>query len=120
MSDNLLKLVWQQTVVPGLSLSEAKSYIDNLNDNSPFSWRLPTMPELAMLCDRSLSNPAVALKYFPDLSPDKVWTSSALSSGGRQWYVDLSTGMTTYDSPESKHAVIAVRTINYDGLKNSF
>ena len=112
VADNLLQLVWQPTVVPGLSLSEAKAYIDQLNANSPFTWRLPTMPELAMLCDRSQNDPAVDRQFFPDLSPDKVWTSSALSAGGKQWYVDLSTGMTTYDPPESKHAVLAVRAMN--------
>ncbi|MFA6807734.1 MAG: DUF1566 domain-containing protein [Eubacteriales bacterium] len=111
VSDYLLKLVWQQSNKSGLSLSEAKSYIDKLNENGSYSWRLPTMPELAMLCDRSLSSPAVDQEYFSSISSDKYWTSSALSSGGRQWYVDLSNGMTTYDAPEVKHAVIAVRTM---------
>jgi hypothetical protein len=111
VSDYLQKLVWQQNTTSDLSLAEANSYIDELNENDLYLWRLPTMPELAMICDRGLSNPAVDQKYFPSLSSDKYWTSSTLSSGGRQWYVDLSTGMTTYDEPEIKHAVILVRTM---------
>jgi hypothetical protein len=112
VSDNLQKIVWMQSTASDLSISEAESYIDKLNEKDTNSWRLPTMIELAMICDRSQNNPAVDKKYFSSISTDKYWTSSVLSSGGRQWYVDLSNGMTTYDSPEIKHGVIAVRTMS--------
>jgi hypothetical protein len=111
VSDYLLKLVWLKNTASGLSLSEANSYINEWNEEDPLAWRLPTMPELAMLCNRSLSSSVVDQKYFSSLSLDKYWTSSTLSSGDRQWYVDLSNGMTTYDAPEIKHAVIMVRTM---------
>ncbi|MGH4137732.1 DUF1566 domain-containing protein [Clostridium sp.] len=112
VTDKNTGLIWQQNTTSGLSLSEATSYIDELNKKDSSTWRLPTMPELAMLCDRSLSSPAVDQKYFPSLSVDKYWTSSTLSSGGRQWYVDMSSGMTTYDEPEINHAIILVRTMD--------
>jgi len=111
VTDNFLELVWQQKSLSEMSVEEAMNYVSQINEQQHLAWRLPTMPELAMLCNRSLRNPAIDTKYFPFILSNKYWTSSPLAFGkGKQWYVDLSSGMTTYDDPGVKHSVLLVRS----------
>ena len=69
------------------------------------------MTELAMLCDRRQTNPALDRDVFTSVTTKKYWTASPLAGhNDKQWFVDLSKGMSGYESPNSGLYVLCVRS----------
>jgi hypothetical protein len=46
-------------------------------------WRMPHIPELAMIVERQCANPRVNLALFPDTSPTYFWTATGRRGPGQ-------------------------------------
>lgn len=44
--------------------------------DSSSHWRLPALPELAMIVERQCKHPRINLRLFPDTPADQFWTST--------------------------------------------
>jgi hypothetical protein len=57
-------------------------------------WRLPTVEELFLVCDRSKHDPAIDTDAFPGTKSDWYWTATraAWDAASAAWFVDLSGG----------------------------
>ncbi len=74
VTDNVTKLVWRATIVPGdFKANEAESQCEKLA-NGP--WRAPKRIELVTLLDYSHPTPFVDRSAFTDLVNYQVWTTS--------------------------------------------
>ena len=111
VTDNFTGLMWLQKSSGEMDLQNAQTYAKSLSLAGYDDWRLPDMTELAMLCDRNQTNPALNRIVFSSIFPGKYWTASALAGQmDKQWFVDLSKGMSGYESPNSGPYVLCVRS----------
>jgi len=111
VTDNFTGLMWLQKSSGEMDLQNAQTYAKSLSLAGYDDWRLPDMTELAMLCDRNQTNPALNRIVFSSIFPGKYWTASALAGQmDKQWFVDLSKGMSGYESPNSGLYVPCVRS----------
>ena len=98
-----------------LTWKQAKAWAEKLDING-WSWRLPTVEEALMLCDRSRAEcPAVPVEYFPDCEGEWIWTGTkdAQSPSGCAWGVDLSSGVAGRGFQGGDDRVRAVRAGQY-------
>jgi hypothetical protein len=109
ITDNFTGLIWQQKSCESMTLQNAKAYAKTLTLGEYSDWRLPDMKELAMLCDRNYISPAINTDYFSSIMPGKYWTRTILAGhDDKEWYVDLSKGMTSYEEPSTEFYILCV------------
>lgn len=94
------RLPWQQ----------AKAWAEKLDIND-WSWRLPTVEEAFLLCDRSRAEgPAVPTEFFPDCDGEWIWTGTEVASNsGAAWLVTLGYGFSGWLNRSDDYRVRAVR-----------
>jgi hypothetical protein len=96
VTDNITKLMWQQTVLPTqYAWSAAASYCSGLTVGGHDDWRLPTAIELVSLVDVDSFSPAINSTYFPSTPTAPFWTSTPMDSTN-QWGVYFDDGGTSY------------------------
>lgn len=88
-------MIWTaERSLKSLTWKEAKKWAEGLDING-WSWRLPTVEEAFLLCDRSrTTTPAIPVEYFPDCDGDWIWTGTEdlVPPAGGAWGVGLSYG----------------------------
>lgn len=110
ITDNFNGLIWQQESAKKMNLVNAKKYSVSLVLGGSEDWRLPSITELAMLCDRNYKDPAIDKNYFLNIASERYWTGTNLAMhDDKQWFVDMEYGMTSYDDPSAELYVICVR-----------
>lgn len=117
--DTQTNLVWQRCSmgqrwtgqqckgkVQAMTWSEAKSSAQALGSG----YRLPTLPELQSLVDRSCYNAAYNENMFPNGQPDAYWSATPVSNQlAFAHYVDFYYGMPYQDNRGNLFYVRAVR-----------
>lgn len=96
------RMTWQQ----------AKVWAEKL-DTYGWSWRLPTVEEAFLLCDRTRTEyPLVDPAYFPDCDGEWIWTSTEDKTppAGDAWVVGLNGGLSGIDDQAFQGRVRAVRS----------
>lgn len=108
--DNVTKLTWQRAPsTERVTWQGARDYCQKL-PVAGGSWRLPTLPELLSLVDRSALDPAIATTAFPGTPSDAFWTSTPFVRGsGSAWNVDFDHGGSDDDVVGSAYYVRCVR-----------
>jgi hypothetical protein len=111
--DNVTGLEWQQLTAPGsYSREEAIDYCNGLTLGEHNDWRLPTIKELSILVDSSISSPGPTIntEFFPDTEDDEYWSSSTnVQYSGVFWVVHFGEGW-VYDINDFGFKVRAVRS----------
>jgi hypothetical protein len=105
-------MIWTAQRSPErMSWKAAKKWAEKLNING-WSWRLPTVEEAFLLCDRSRTEyPMVPVEFFPDYEGEWIWTSTEdlTPPAGYAWFVNLDYGY-SYGFEQTNHLhVRAVR-----------
>jgi hypothetical protein len=96
-----------------LTWSQAKKWAEGLDING-WSWRLPTVEEAFLLCDRTRAEyPAVPVEFFPDCEGEFIWTGTedAQPPAGCAW--GLYGGYSGRDGQGDHYHVRAVRSGQY-------
>lgn len=83
-------LLWQQTENARMSWQAAADRCEGLNLAGRSDWRLPTKEELLTIVDRSRTDPAADIRYFPKTKSTAYWTSSREKD--RIWGIGFSDG----------------------------
>lgn len=94
-----------------MTWKDAKKWAEKLGING-WSWRLPTVEEAFLLCDRSrTAEPMVDPAYFPDCDGEWIWSSTEDKTppAGFAWLVDLGYGLSIRGVQSSRALVRAVR-----------
>lgn len=94
-----------------LTWQEAKLYVEKLDTNG-WSWRLPTVEEAFLLCDRTRTTyPMVPTEFFPDCEGEWIWTGTEdlTSPSGCAWSVYLDDGFSFRGYQTYRYHVRAVR-----------
>lgn len=89
----------------------AKVWAEKLDING-WSWRLPTVEEAFLLCDRTRTEyPLVDPAYFPDCDGEWIWTSTEDKTPpeGFAWAVFLGYGLSFRRAQSNRDPVRAVR-----------
>jgi hypothetical protein len=75
-------------------------------------WRLPTVEELFLICDRSKHDPAIDTDFFPGTKSDWYWTGTpaAWNPASAAWVVSLGYGFAYYYGRANDAFVRAVRS----------
>lgn len=114
LDHGLLKLpvIWTAERSPKvMTWAEAQQWVDAL-DTYGWRWRLPTVDEAFLLCDRRrTSYPLVDPTYFPDCDGEWIWTATEnlVPPAGYAWLVNLNDGLSDYDLQGGHVHVRAVR-----------
>lgn len=94
-----------------MTWKDAKKWAEKLDING-WSWRLPTVEEAFLLCDRTrTAEPMVDPAYFPDCDGEWIWTSTEdmTPPAGYAWLVSLDSG-DSYRGEQTHHYLVrAVR-----------
>jgi outer membrane protein assembly factor BamB len=97
-----------------LSLTNAKSYCDNLSYAGYNDWKLPDMFELSLILNYGKSFPAVDNTTFQCVSSN-YWTITESSmKNDYAWYIDFSSGTTYSLSKSANYYVRCVRNDSCD------
>lgn len=88
--DSSSSLLWQQTENARMSWEAATDRCEGLTLAGRSNWRLPTKEELLTLVDRTRTDPAVDIRYFPKTKSTAYWTSTREKE--RIWGVGFSDG----------------------------
>ncbi len=71
---------------------EAVKWAESLDING-WSWRLPTVEEAFLICDRTREDNVLPPENFPDCEGEYIWTSTpAAWNSGAAWFVSLEYG----------------------------
>lgn len=96
-----------------MTWQDAKKWAEGLTING-WSWRLPTVEEAFLLCDRSRTEyPLVDPVYFPDCDGEWIWTGTEdrTEPAGCAWAVYLGYGYSSLILRQSvQYHVRAVRS----------
>lgn len=95
-----------------MTWQDAKAWAESLTING-WSWRLPTVEEAFLLCDRSRATyPLVDPAHFPDCEGEWIWTGTEdmTPPAGYAWGVNLSFGVSDRDRVGDHDLVRAVRS----------
>jgi len=77
-----------------MNWTDAKKHAESLTING-WQWRLPTVEEAFLICDRSrTSEPMLPVEFFPDCDWEWIWTGTEdlTSPAGYAWGVHLDDG----------------------------
>ena len=106
-------IIWTAQRSPkGMPWHEAKIWAEGLDING-WTWRLPTVEEAFLLCDRSrTSYPMVPKEFFPDCDGEWIWASTEdlTPPAGYAWDVGLNYGDSGRDGQSGHYRVRAVRS----------
>lgn len=92
-----------------MSHSQAVKWAESL-DTYGWSWRLPTLEEAFLICDRTRTDNVLPPENFPDCCGEWVWTSTPTGwRSGAAWGVDLGLGDSGWDSHDNGFHARAVR-----------
>lgn len=94
-----------------LTWEQANAWAAGLTING-WQWRLPTVEEAFLLCDRSRSEaPMVPVEYFPDCEGEVIWTGTEdrTAPAGYAWGVGLVSGYSGCGRQTGGYRVRAVR-----------
>ena len=76
-----------------MSHAEATKWAESLTTTG-WSWRLPTVEEAFLICDRTREGNALPAAEFPDCEGEWIWTSTPCAfSSGAAWVVGLGYGL---------------------------
>ncbi|WP_396171054.1 DUF1566 domain-containing protein [Flavobacterium sp.] len=76
ITDNVTKLMWQQTDGGEMTVENATLYCDNLVLGGFSDWRLPTPMEAMSILNLQKNNPAMDVVYFPSTGAEYWWTNT--------------------------------------------
>lgn len=109
--DRETNLTWQQGEQEPMRWEQAKSYCRSLELGGYDDWRLPTKAELLSLIEKSMFNPAINRRFFPDAQPKDYWTSSEGTSGvgSAAWLVNFGYGDTHFFNKSNAYLLRCVR-----------
>lgn len=94
-----------------MTWEQAKAWAARLDTNG-WSWRLPTVEEAFLLCDRTRTTyPMVDPAFFPDCEGEWIWTATEdlTPPAGDAWYVFLGSGYSGSYLQGDAYRVRAVR-----------
>ena len=94
-----------------MTWAEAQQWVDAL-DTYGWRWRLPTVEEAFLLCDRTRTEcPMVDPAYFPDCDGERIWTATEdlAPPAGCAWVVNLAYGNSGHGRQDNHYHVRAVR-----------
>ncbi len=92
-----------------LTWPQAKAWAESLTING-WSWRLPTVEEAFLLCDRTRQDPVVDKAFFPDCTGEYIWTGTECAwNSGAAWNVGLGGGNSDWYFRGYDYHVRAVR-----------
>jgi Protein of unknown function (DUF1566) len=108
VTDNYTGLIWQQTdsaAVAGAAVipwTAAASYCSGSSLNG-YTWRLPSINELATLVDEAHVGPAINKTVFPNTkygsySNNWYWASATYGMSSTGWAINFDDGFTGYNS----------------------
>ncbi len=105
VTDLRTKLQWSTRYRKNLSWWGALKYCKDLDFGGHTDWRLPNINELKTLLNRAKSNPA---SDFPEIYPERYWSSSSELLNGGGWFVNFFDGTSAnnggvYDNYFSKN-----------------
>lgn len=95
-----------------MTWEQAKAWAAKLDTNG-WTWRLPTVEEAFLLCDRARATyPLVPTEYFPDCEGEWIWTSTEdlVPPAGIAWFVNLGYGYSNRNDVDYPYHVRAVRS----------
>lgn len=105
-------IIWTAHRSPkAMTWKQAIAWAESLTING-WSWRLPTVEEAFLLCDRSRTEePMLPPEYFPDCDGEWIWTGTEdlTPPSGYAWLVDLYYGISGRDDRGHQNHVRAVR-----------
>lgn len=105
-------LIWTAHRSPErMTWLDAKRWAEGLDING-WQWRLPTVEEAFLLCDRSRTTyPLVDPAYFPDCEGEGIWTATEdlVPPAGYAWDVFLNGGLSNRSVTDFHSHVRAVR-----------
>ena len=110
--DTKTNLMWAVKALPRMTWKKALKAPEKLTTAGFKGWRLPTVEELFCLADRTRSEPAINVDFFPDTPSSWFWSSTpwASSPSDCAWVVAFSGGTSYYYGQNGEHCVRAVRS----------
>ena len=100
----------------------AQGAAKSLNASGGFAshadWRMPHIPELAMIVERQCANPRINLALFPDTPASYFWTASARRGkgpGGQGYRLSFGPEGATADAKSELHFARLVRSAAQSG-----
>jgi hypothetical protein len=88
---------------------EATKWAESLDING-WSWRLPTVEEAFLICDRTQKDNVLPPENFPDCAGEYIWTSTPTAwNSGAAWYVYLCYGDSGWVNRDDGYRARAVR-----------
>ncbi len=76
ITDNVTKLIWQQTDGGEMTIENAITYCNSLSLGGYSGWRLPTPMEAMSILNLQKNNPAMDIVYFPSTGAEYWWTNT--------------------------------------------
>lgn len=76
ITDNVTKLMWQQTDGGEMTIENAITYCNTLALGGYSGWRLPTPMEAMSILNLQKNNPALDVVYFPSTGAEYWWTNT--------------------------------------------
>lgn len=105
-------MIWTAQRSPkSMNWNDAKKWAEGLDTNG-WSWRLPTVEEAFLLCDRTRTTyPMVPTECFPDCEGEWIWTGTEdlVPPAGYAWFVYLYYGYSGRLDQTHHNLVRAVR-----------
>ena len=88
---------------------QATKWAESLDING-WSWRLPTVEEAFLICDRTRPDNVLPPENFPDCDGEWIWTSTPVAwNSGAAWGVYLNFGGSSWSSRDFDLHARAVR-----------
>ena len=110
ITDNLTRLMWQQSSSSGKTWEQALAYCEELDIGGNTDWRMPTIKELQRLVDRSRRGPAINTMYFLNTASSLYWSSTTYANDTYgAWGVEFIDGLTKNFYKYNLYYVRAVR-----------
>ncbi len=76
ITDNVTKLMWQQTDGGEMTIENAITYCNSLTLGGYSGWRLPTPMEAMSILNLQKNNPSMDIVYFPSTGAEYWWTNT--------------------------------------------
>ena len=115
--DTASKLMWQDdndVILTSTKKShkDAIDYCEALTNVNYTDWRLPNINELYTVIDFTQNSPAMNSKFI-QTSSNKYWSSTTSKYNlSHAWYIDFSTGSSSYQAKSTITLLRCVRDIN--------
>ncbi len=111
VTDTATGLMWQQAETTAITWEAALTACETLTLGSHTDWRLPNIKELRSISDITRATPAIDTTYFPGAQSARYWSSTTQFGDAEvAWFVDFTSGLTSYNSKTGSLAVRCVRS----------